>query len=161
MSPSICHCGQNISFESCCKPIILRQNKPHSAEQLMRSRFTAFKLREHQYLVDTQYLAPGDIALNISDFDADTIWIGLEIIENSQSPSQSNQDEVEFVAFYKTNESSLSTKPFLQLHEKSIFFKIKEQWLYVSGQHLLDIKFPRNQSCFCNSGKKFKKCHGL
>jgi len=61
---------------------------------------------------------------------------------------------VEFAAFYKTNDTTG------QLHEKSKFIHENDQWYYLDGLLLDLLKIGRNDSCWCGSNKKYKKCHG-
>ncbi|WP_425430029.1 SEC-C metal-binding domain-containing protein [Desulfamplus magnetovallimortis] len=35
-----------------------------------------------------------------------------------------------------------------------------DKWYYVDGVLLEPIKIGRNEPCWCQSNKKFKKCHG-
>ena len=34
-----CPCGSNISYEACCRPLIMGERPAATAEQLMRSRY--------------------------------------------------------------------------------------------------------------------------
>jgi SEC-C motif domain protein len=154
---SLCHCGNPLAFTDCCQPLITGLSIANDAEQLMRSRFTAFKLRQHQYILDTQKLVDKP-PMNSKDFDSNIHWVGLLVLESGQSePNSEKHQAVEFVAFFHTAQSNLIQ----QLHEKSSFIKQGKQWFYTEGRQLNDIKIPRNSRCFCNSGKKYKQCHAL
>lgn len=150
-----CHCGNNLMFEQCCAPFIKQTTKPDNAEQLMRSRFTAFKLRQHQYIIDTQRLDNQPPA-TVDSFDLSIEWLGLYVLAHHTGGNKSQQ-QVEFVAFFKGGSSNRVE----QMHELSSFQLKQGQWMYTSGQHLPDYKVPRNSLCFCLSGKKYKKCHAL
>jgi SEC-C motif-containing protein len=123
----------------------------------MRSRFTAFNLQQFQYLIVT-YQAKSP--LKTSDFDTNLKWLGLKVIATDRGEKSDNQGFVEFVAFYQSSKAEQLGK-IEQLHEKSYFEKIDSQWFYISGSPLANIKLVRNEPCFCNSGKKYKKCHGV
>ena len=151
MNPiQICHCGSKNTFDTCCKVYISLQKQPETSEQLMRSRFTAFKLRAHQYLINTQH---SKHKLTINDFDITIDWLGLSVIP----PKKQDDAYVEFIAFYK----STNNQKIQQLHERSYFEKTNNQWLYISGKPLTNIKLNRNQPCFCGSSKKVKNCHPI
>ena len=152
-----CHCGSLISFEDCCEKFIRRLESPETAEQLMRSRFTAFKLREYQYQIDS---CQSKSSLTIDDFDANVNWLGLKIISTDQGQVSDSLGSVEFVAFYQQSGGEKDNKV-EQLHEKSYFENIDDHWVYINGDPRPDIKLARNEPCFCNSGKKYKKCHGV
>lgn len=124
----------------------------------MRSRFCAFKTQKYRYLIDTFLSKAGKETLTIDDFDYSINWLGLRIVAKERGESTDDIGYVEFVAFFEPSNNQLYT--FEQLHERSYFEKHNGRWYYVSGQHLPDIKLGRNETCFCGSGKKFKKCHG-
>ncbi len=152
-----CYCGSDLSFSLCCEKYINQQLLPFQPEQLMRSRYSAFILKEAQYLLDTDQ---SNQTKNPEDFDFSTIWLGLKIIATNDKNINDPQDWVEFVAFYQQPNETCSTY-FHQLHEKSIFSKQNKQWFYTGGSFLPDIKIARNEACFCGSGKKYKKCHAV
>ena len=51
----ICPCGSNFIFTDCCAPLIRGTGFPDTAEDLMRSRYTAFTLKNWLYLVITSH----------------------------------------------------------------------------------------------------------
>jgi SEC-C motif-containing protein len=124
----------------------------------MRSRYSAFYLGHSDYLIQSHHpsrRSPGDQQDLESSF-AGTHWLSLEIINCWQGGEQDHQGQVEFIARYCIAEQ------LQQLHERSNFRKEQGQWFYVDGQ-LFDSSpaLPgRNESCWCGSGRKFKKCHG-
>ena len=48
-----CYCCSSKPFEECCEPFIKGEALPHSAEQLMRSRFSAYATAHYHYILDT------------------------------------------------------------------------------------------------------------
>jgi SEC-C motif-containing protein len=48
-----CTCGNTLTFEVCCKPIIDGKVAAKNAEILMRSRFSAYSLKNYQYILQT------------------------------------------------------------------------------------------------------------
>lgn len=158
---SRCHCGSNNDFKQCCHIFISELLLPKTAEQLMRSRFTAFKLREHQYLINSYRPQGSKNYLNVNDFDNNIDWLGLKIISTNLGQPTDHDGYVEFVAFFqkKAQNNHSNTNQVEQLHEHSYFKIVSERWHYISGTSLPNIKMNRNQPCFCGSGKKLKKCH--
>lgn len=146
-----CPCGSSHSYQACCQPLHDDDLPASSAEQLMRSRYSAFFLGKVKYLIDT--LHPDsrqlDDAKMLEQSIKETQWLGLRIIAHK---TLSQTATVEFVGFYQD-------KPIGQLHERSRFVKHNDQWFYVDGEILSTIKLARNEQCFCGSGRKFKKCH--
>ena len=152
-----CPCLSNKPYQSCCQPLhdgILYAN---SALQLMGSRYSAFYLGNINYLINT--LLPDNRQVNDGQTLTQTIkqtnWLGLKILSHKQNGSSAM---VDFVAFFK--DESVEQSDISQLHELSHFIKKEERWFYVDGEFLAPIKIMRNEPCFCNRGKKFKKCHG-
>lgn len=174
---SSCPCGNSINFEDCCEPFIKGTKLPETAEQLMRSRYSAYVRGEIEYLKST--LAPE----SRKDFDTEATrkwskeakWKKLAILSTHKGTASDTKGTVEFCAYYAYDGQDL------QLHEVSKFRKEKEgQWLFVDGDahtHPADenveeahakpetfvrtqAKVGRNDPCSCGSGKKFKKCCG-
>lgn len=111
-----------------------------SPEQLMRNRYEAFVNKDGQYLnKTTTHTSLYDKAHYLN-----TEWLKLDVILAKGST-------VEFKAYYRENDL------IHLLHEKSTFIKVDGMWKYDKGV-LFNSKIQRNDSCPCDSGKKFKKC---
>lgn len=131
----------------------------------MRSRYTAFCLKNIDYLASTYHASKrqSDYKSNLDPRINDTQWLGLKVIQSGIAPDNPNKGFVEFIAYYidATNTPlNIHNNDVKQLHERSFFIKENNQWFYLEGDHLPPIKFQRNDLCWCNSGKKIKKCHG-
>lgn len=139
-------------YINCCQPLHNNVLTASNAEQLMRSRYTAFCFGNVDYLITTLHASyreaneRAELQNTIQQID----WLGLTIIEHSSGVEDAT---VEFVAFF-------TSKPFEQLHELSRFKKEAGQWFYTNGDRLPPVKLSRNDRCFCNSSKKYKNCHG-
>lgn len=150
-----CYCCSGEKFELCCGPILSGDAKAKNAEQLMRSRFSAYCTDNFQYILDT-YGAEQRQNLTteaLKSSAGDTRWLGLQVIAFKETSEQTAQ--VEFVAFYK------DAGNVYQMHEISDFELQQQHWKYTTGQMQADsgkIKLSRNAPCPCNSGKKFKQC---
>ncbi len=48
-----CYCCSSKPFDECCEPFIKGDKHPSSAEQLMRSRFSAYATAHYQYILET------------------------------------------------------------------------------------------------------------
>lgn len=142
----MCICGNKTEFSECCEPIITKQKQPASAEELMRSRYSAYVQGNGEYLVysnvkENQF--EEDIAL-IKEFSNSVEWLKLDVLKVTPST-------VEFKAYYKDQNG------IVVLHEKSNFVQEDGIWKYKDGD-LYNSKVERNESCPCGSGKKYKKC---
>tara|TARA_B100000123_G_C25730682_1_gene429079 strand:+ start:861 stop:1409 length:549 start_codon:yes stop_codon:yes gene_type:complete len=169
-STNPCPCGNRETYGDCCGRFHAGDSMPETAEKLMRSRYSAFVVRNGDYLAAT--LAPEKRA----DFDADGIrddqtqWTGLEIIDRAKGGLLDQTGIVEFVASFIENGQAY------QLHERSNFVRRDGKWFYVDGvfpsegqsaaiatqgtSAVAGAKAGRNDPCPCGSGKKFKKCCG-
>ena len=162
-STSPCPCGNNQTFDKCCGELLAGTRKAATAEQLMRSRYSAFVTQDADYLLAT--LAPE----KASGFDPEQIkadrceWLCLEIITTNKGGLLDQNGTVEFIARFRDNGHDHA------LHEISRFERRNGNWLYIDGE------FPeishgnirgnqtdtgRNDPCPCGSGKKYKKCCG-
>ena len=158
---SLCPCGSNKEFLTCCLPIINGDIKAVSPEQLMRSRYSAYAKKCSQYIYDSYAKSSQkDQSLNeISSWANQTQWLNLVInhascFEQSYSPNQP-LPTVEFTAFYRHENR------FFKMYENSRFILENQQWRYVNGdvtEHIELLTPSRNDLCICQSGKKFKQC---
>ena len=136
-----CPCG-GASYAICCAPFIDGAAIAASAEQLMRSRYTAYTLGNEAYLRTTWHpsTCPPETIL---DEGEKTKWLGLEIKsalrlrQRNEAGSEdgsgqySGQDSVEFVARYKLGGRAH------RLHEVSRFVRedtgAGPRWFYLDG----------------------------
>lgn len=142
----MCICGSDNEFEICCGAIISHKRSAKSAQELMRSRYSAYVRCDANYLLFSSVKEnrfSEDIPL-IEEFCSNVAWLKLEIL-------QSKEKEVEFKAYYR------DAQGIKVLHEKSNFIQEDGVWKYKDGE-LYNSKVERNESCPCGSGKKYKKC---
>ncbi|MET0984719.1 MAG: YchJ family metal-binding protein [Steroidobacteraceae bacterium] len=117
-----CPCGSGQTYARCCGRWHAGEAAP-TAEALMRSRYTAFVLRNESYLLATWH--PSRRPSHVT-FDAGQKWLGLKIVANASAGEYSA--EVEFVARYRVGGASAA-----RLHERSRFVREDGQWFYVDG----------------------------
>jgi SEC-C motif-containing protein len=157
----ICPCGSNIAFEECCGPLIGGVRPAVTAEELMRSRYSAYVRKEISYLLYS--LHPDHRA----DFDEKGTrawaegaqWHGLEIVDTVDGKAEDLTGKVEFIASYSDKSGRKDH------HELAAFEKKDRVWFFVSGGQppVKQIvrsapKTGRNDPCPCGSGRKYKKC---
>jgi len=150
-----CPCGLTNTFENCCYKII--NGKPATtAEQLMRSRYSAYVTNNAQYLFDT-YADTSRKETSVADiaqWAKQCKWIALSVIS---AHTNTNSTIVEFSAKY------LQKSKLCLLHEQSRFIKTNGRWYYLDGDiisHKELSKIKSNNLCPCDSNRKFKKCCG-
>ena len=120
---ALCPCGSGKIFPDCCQPFLQAVSLTASAEALMRSRYTAYVLRDAPYLLATWHPHTRPESL---DFDQEPPqWLGLAIKRHLQIDA--SHAEVEFVARYKINGRGF------RMRETSRFERIDGRWLYLDG----------------------------
>ena len=159
---SLCPCGSGREFSDCCEPFIKGESLPDTAEQLMRSRYSAYATQNIDYLHTS--LHPdhqSDHDVNAARrWAANSDWLGLEIVSTSEGGKDDDTGIVEFKASYREKGKTR------HLHEISSFQKVEGRWTYVDGrmpkpETIRNVeKVGRNDPCPCGSGKKYKKCCG-
>lgn len=148
-NPSLCPCGSVLPFSQCCEPLISRQQVAQTPEQLMRSRYSAYFIKNEDYLLDSWHASTRPDTLSLASDT--TQWKKLKIISAASNV-------VEFIAFY-TNVGTDREKIFA-LYEQSHFIK-EGSWFYQHGEAMENLTPSKNGLCPCKSGKKFKRCCGI
>jgi SEC-C motif-containing protein len=129
----------------------------------MRSRYTAFVLRDAEYLLSTWDAAERPPRLDLKKDQ--TEWLGLEILRTESGGEQDGEGRVEFIARFRLHGVEQA------LHENSRFRRQDGRWLYVDGDTQVrgapaqrpEKAAPsvgRNDPCPCGSGQKWKRCCG-
>ncbi|MFF0341094.1 YchJ family protein [Kribbella sp. NPDC004875] len=121
--PSTCPCGQNAPYDACCGPLHRGATTATTAEQLMRSRYSAFVVHDAAYLQQTWSLTTRPAHIDFPDRE----WTGLEILNTTGGSPFHSEGTVEFNAHYTTN-----GHPAVQ-HENSTFTRESGQWVYVTA----------------------------
>ncbi|ALD89343.1 hypothetical protein CR3_0084 [Cupriavidus gilardii CR3] len=133
-----CPCG-GASYAGCCGRFHRGEALPDTAEQLMRSRYSAYVLNDAQWLRQSWHpsTCPATLEQDMAKEAAQdhrgprTQWLGLTIIEHV--PRDDTHAEVEFVARYKVGGRAS------RLHERSRFVREPRapgqapRWLYLDG----------------------------
>lgn len=122
--PSSCWCGQAQLPTHCCLPHIEGTSIPKTAEQLMRSRYSAYVLERSNYLQDTWHVSTRPP--HGADYATPGIkWLGL-IVHTHESTD--NQASVRFTARCKI--SGRMTR----MQELSHFVFENGRWWYLNGE---------------------------
>ena len=124
----------------------------------MRSRYTAYALRNAAYLQATWDATKRPEGI---DFSRENIeWLRLEITETKKGGVKDSKGLVTFKAFYSQEGEEHS------MNEISRFTKHDGQWFYLDGMIKSigkvggQVNLGKNAPCACGSGKKFKRCCG-
>ena len=122
-----CPCCSGKSYENCCEPFHTKEKFPQTAEELMRSRFSAFAIPNGEYLMETTLPSKRKLhnTKDLQDWGEINEWTKLEIVKTS------GKNLVEFKAHYKDENKKQQIH-----HEISLFEKLNNRWYYVSGKFL-------------------------
>jgi len=116
-----CPCGSGRSYDDCCGPLLATERLAATAQELMRSRYTAYFYgnREHLWRTWHPKTRPPQVTL-----DTSMTWTGLQILDVRDGEAGENAGVVEFVASYDGGE----------LRERSHFTKRGGRWFYLDGE---------------------------
>ena len=105
----------------------LNHGKTETAQQLMRSRYSAFVLANGDYLMETHHSStrPTSEKKAIVKWAKSVEWIKLEVQEATKGLEKDEEGTVTFNAyFYETGKVDV-------IHEKSAFIKENNKWYYL------------------------------
>jgi SEC-C motif-containing protein len=133
-TPCPCHSGQK--YKKCCRPLHQGQ-KVDDPVRLMRSRYSAYVLRDFDYIERTMHPESKHLTddmtawqTGIRLFAESTDFIGLEILGSELSLDDLNMGWVTFHAILETEGEDASYV------ERSLFKKVDGQWLYLHADAL-------------------------
>jgi len=159
----LCPCGSNIPYAECCLPVIRGERPALTAEQLMRSRYSAYVKKEIGYILTSlhpDYRSDYD-EKSTRDWAESAEWLTFTILDTKKGGAEDQEGEVEFAATFK--EQGIQREH----RELSSFKKHDGNWYFTTGKTQspkpvvrANPKIGRNDPCECGSGKKFKKCCG-
>lgn len=123
MDDDLCPCGSGAALDRCCGPIVAGERAAPTAERLMRSRYTAFALRDEAHLLRSWHRlsCPESVSFVLGQR-----WTGLEVLATVAGELLDQEGEVEFRAHYDRR-----GRPGV-LHELSRFVRDDEgRWVYL------------------------------
>ncbi|MFC2110085.1 YchJ family protein [Bacteroidota bacterium] len=122
-----CACGSGKEYKCCCGPIHSGKEKAKTAEELMRSRYTAFTKADGNYLMRSYHSSTRPLSekKEIVRWAKSVTWLSLVIISKSKGEINDAEGTVEFKA------SFLENGVVKVIYENSYFSKEKGCWLYV------------------------------
>lgn len=141
-----CLCGSEKRYDECCGKFINTAQTAENPEQLMRSRYTAYILKNENYLLKSWHESTRPDSLDLTNDS--TQWKKLKIIS-------ATENDVHFVAYF--TQDTLNKEKIYALTEISRFVKDKN-WQYLEGENVKTVQLTKNMPCPCQSGKKYKRC---
>ena len=120
-----CPCGTGEPFGGCCLPLHRGERQAETAEELMRSRYSAYCAGDFEYVWKTWH--PRTRAEQPVSGDGPT-WMGLQIVDVVAGQPGDEHGEVEFRAYYREGRRTGT------LHERSRFAVRARRWFYLDGE---------------------------
>ena len=122
-TPGPCPCGSGAAYAECCRP--LHEGRPATtAEQLMRSRYTAYAVGDLDHVFRTWHprTRPSDLRPSPG-----LTWQGLDVVRVVGGGPEESTGTVEFRARFDGPDGAGV------LHETSRFERRAGRWVYVDG----------------------------
>ncbi|WP_256842264.1 YchJ family protein [Ornithinimicrobium cryptoxanthini] len=124
-----CPCGTGEAYAACCGPLHRQERLAETAEELMRSRYSAYARGEFDHVFRTWHprTRPADVTA-----DAHLVWQGLEVLGTSAGGPDDDTGEVEFRASYQLGKQRGT------MRERSRFTRRGARWVYLDGHEITD-----------------------
>lgn len=120
-----CPCGLGRPYGECCGMFHDGRAAAPTAEALMRSRYSAFAVRDAPYLLRSWHPSTRPDRLEL---DPAQRWLRLEVLDRTGGSAFHSQGSVEFRAHYREHgEEGV-------LHEHSRFVRDGGAWVYLDGE---------------------------
>jgi len=124
VAPRRCPCGTGLPYADCCGRLHDGSATATTAEQLMRSRYSAFAVGDPAYLLATWHPSTRPPSLEL---DPTVRWTGLDVLATSDGGLLAAEGTVEFRAWYR-HEGETGSQ-----HEVSRFERVDGAWRYLEG----------------------------
>jgi SEC-C motif-containing protein len=121
-----CPCGNPAGYAVCCGSLH-DGGAATSAEQLMRSRYSAYVLKREDYLLASWHPDTRPDTLRLAAQQPPPSWLGLEVRQARQIDDE--HAVVEFVARYRLGGGRAQRQ-----HETSRFVRMDGRWYYLDGE---------------------------
>ncbi|WP_091556766.1 YchJ family protein [Micromonospora pattaloongensis] len=119
-----CPCGTGEAYRECCGRLHRGETTAASAEQLMRSRFSAYAVGDTGYLLRSWHSSTRPRHLTL---DPQQRWTRLDILDADRGGLFDTTGTVEFRAHYRETGRSGT------LHERSRFVREEGRWVYLDA----------------------------
>jgi SEC-C motif-containing protein len=122
LGAAACPCGTRAEYRTCCEPLHRGERQATTAEELMRSRYSAHAHGDADYLFRTWHprTRPGGVTV-----DRAITWMGLQVTDVVAGGARDDAGVVEFTARFEFAGHPGSR------HERSRFERHGDQWFYV------------------------------
>ncbi|EAS19789.1 conserved hypothetical protein [Flavobacteria bacterium BBFL7] len=125
-----CPCDSQRLYKNCCAIAHHQIKDVNTAQQLMRSRYSAFVMSDIDYLQRSHHSSQrpsGKEARDIKKWTQSVNWIKLEILQTNDGLEKDVTGTVEFKAYFMEN-GRVEV-----IHEHSRFCKENGHWVYLDA----------------------------
>ncbi|MGV8961618.1 MAG: YchJ family metal-binding protein [Stenotrophomonas sp.] len=123
---SPCPCGRDLTLSHCCGRLLAGEPAA-DAEALMRSRYTAYVLKDVDYLLASWHPDTRPSQLSLQEAPGQrTQWLGLSV--KQQRVTGEDTAQVQFVARYRIGGGSA-----VKMSEHSRFVRLQGRWYYLDA----------------------------
>lgn len=152
MTTLACPCGGE-NLTTCCGPFLSGKADPATAEQLMRSRYSAFALGNVDYIINSHHPETRDEVerQEIEVWSKESEWHALSVLRVEAGGEQDEQGLVDFVARYTLK--GLTTEH----RERALFERHEGKWVFRDGGEIPKEKKALEPKKWVPKGKKNKK----
>lgn len=121
-----CYCNKNLTYGNCCAKIHADITLAKTAEDLMRSRYSAFVLGKINYLMESHHSSTRLLneKADIETWAKSVQWKKLQILDTVAGLENDEEGTVRFAATFK-KKNKLKT-----IRENSKFVKENGHWVY-------------------------------
>lgn len=122
-----CPCLSGEQYDDCCGRFHRGDAEAPTAQQLMRSRYSAFVMLDAAYLLRTWHpdTRPSELEL-----DPHLEWRRLDIVSTRRGGPLDSEGTVEFKAYFRqSGERGVH-------HETSRFLRVDRRWCYLDAESL-------------------------
>lgn len=129
MTSARCPCLSGLIYDECCGRLHRGEASAATADQLMRSRFSAFAVGDAEYLLRTWHPRTRPAALEI---DPHIRWYRLDVLSTTDGGPLDEAGTVEFRAHYREAKGSPDRVSGVQ-QENSRFQRVDGTWCYLDA----------------------------
>ncbi|MFI6575785.1 YchJ family protein [Nocardiopsis sp. NPDC050513] len=119
-----CPCGRDAVYQDCCGRLHAGLASAATAEDLMRSRYSAFAVGDEAYLLRSWHPDTRPRRLGL---DARTVWVRLEVLGTTGGTPFHNEGTVDFRAVHRERGRES------ELREHSRFVRHEGAWVYLDA----------------------------
>lgn len=121
-----CPCGVGATYGQCCQLLHDDSGKAHTAEAVMRARYSAHVVGHEDYLQRSWHpdTRPPTLAMS----DTSERWLGLDVIDIERGGALDAEGFVAFEARFQQGSVERA------LRERSRFVRLGGRWVYYDGE---------------------------